>query len=86
MTSNIPPAMKSIAPFLRNARQLEKVDPIMSYYCKQKYMLSLINIYLGLYYAVQNGIKFRSDDASKKFLLSLMDSLEKVQEIFSKLI
>jgi len=63
--SNLPASMKPLVPFLKHSQQLEKADPIMSYYCKC--------------YAAQLGIRIRSsnpDDSSKKFLLSLMDQLE----------
>eukprot|EP01114_Cavostelium_apophysatum_P008280 TRINITY_DN2065_c0_g1_i2.p1 TRINITY_DN2065_c0_g1~~TRINITY_DN2065_c0_g1_i2.p1 ORF type:complete len:368 (-),score=75.81 TRINITY_DN2065_c0_g1_i2:57-1160(-) len=65
MAETPPPSMKPTAPFLVHAQQLEKVDPVMSYYCR--------------YYAVQQGIKLRTanpDNESKKFLISIMDKLE----------
>jgi len=63
--SNVPQSLKPIIPFVRHAYQLEKHDPVMSYFCRC--------------FAAQEGIQLRSahpDNETKKFLLSLMDQLE----------
>jgi hypothetical protein len=35
MASPLPAALKSIQPYLKHAKMLEKFDPLMSYYCKK---------------------------------------------------
>lgn len=67
MATNAPPSsLKGLVPYLKHAAQLKRHDPIMSYYCHC--------------YAVQKGIELRSakpDEENKRFLLGLMDELEK---------
>jgi hypothetical protein len=60
----LPPALKQLAPILKHASQLQGQVPVMSYLCSL--------------YAIQLGLKIKGNDpASKTFLFSLMDRLER---------
>ncbi|WFC99666.1 hypothetical protein MYAM1_002411 [Malassezia yamatoensis] len=60
------PALKSARIYVSRADEVQKVDPIVSYWCK--------------YYAAQLGIAEPTNDAaSRAYLLSLMDDLEKTK-------
>jgi len=60
---DIPPSLKSVAPYLRLAKQFEQRDLVVAYFCQL--------------YFVQNGIKMagKTDDG-KRFLLGVMDQME----------
>lgn len=60
---DIPPSLKSVAPYLRLAKQFEQRDLVVAYFCQL--------------YFVQNGIKLagKTDDG-KRFLLGVMDQIE----------
>ncbi len=64
---NPPVLLKPIIPYLKHAEQLEKVDPLVAYFC--------------LYHAINSGVKLRQtkpDEETKKYLLKLMDQLDSV--------
>mmetsp|Transcript_33149 Transcript_33149/g.51403 ORF Transcript_33149/g.51403 Transcript_33149/m.51403 type:complete len:502 (+) Transcript_33149:3-1508(+) len=59
----VPPSLKALKPYLQHAKQTQKVDPLIAYYCK--------------YYAATLGIEANpTDPQDKKFLYSLLDQLE----------
>jgi len=64
-----PPAnLKAIGSFLKLAKEYDKRDPTIAYFCRM--------------YAVQKGIKLDSKTAeSKTFLFSLMDQLETTKKV-----
>ncbi|KAG0325685.1 hypothetical protein BGZ99_000275 [Dissophora globulifera] len=61
---NVPPGLKSIAPYLQRAAQLQERDPVVSYYAN--------------YYAAKLAIpKAGADNSNKLFVVELLDTLEK---------
>lgn len=72
---SFPAPLKPILPFIKHAKQLERSDPVMSYYCKL--------------YALQQGIpliKGMRDDTAKKYLLDLMDEVESEKATLSEIL
>jgi hypothetical protein len=66
---NVPSSLAAIAKYLKLAKKVEKVEPIMAHFCRN--------------YAVQVGINERAktnDEDSKKYLYQLLDVLEKDKE------
>jgi len=66
--NNLPSSLKPIHPYLIHGNQLEKHDPLMSYYCRL--------------YGLQEGMKLGNQPEIKRFLLSLMEILEKQKNKF----
>ncbi|EDO44702.1 predicted protein [Nematostella vectensis] len=67
MAADVPPSLKPIQPYLKVAKEYEKRDRIVAYYCNL--------------FAVQKGIKLDSKSPDgKKFLFTLMDKLEKTKK------
>ncbi|XP_070808273.1 vacuolar protein sorting-associated protein VTA1 homolog [Pituophis catenifer annectens] len=63
----LPPQFKPIQHFLRTAQELEKREPVVSYYCRL--------------YAMQTGMKIDSKNPEcRKFLCKLMDQLEAMKK------
>ncbi|KAJ6621192.1 Vta1 like-domain-containing protein, partial [Mycena sp. CBHHK59/15] len=63
----IPPALKSISPYLQRADELRTKEPIIAYWCT--------------YYAAQVGIALKAKDtASRNFLFDLLGTLEMVKK------
>lgn len=63
MASALPPILKPINSFIKLAKEYDKKDPVIGYFCRM--------------YAVQKGIKLDSKSPdSKSFLFGLMDKLE----------
>jgi vacuolar protein sorting-associated protein VTA1 len=71
----VPAGLKPIERFIKTAKQLEKHDPIVAYYCR--------------YYSVQQGIELRTktpSEEAKTYLLSLMDRLEHDKTVADRLL
>ncbi|WFD27335.1 hypothetical protein MNAN1_002331 [Malassezia nana] len=66
----VPAVLKELASFLQRAKEVEHVDPVMTYWCK--------------YYAAHIGITKGTGNAeAQTFLLSLMDELEQLKATLS---
>ncbi|RDX50470.1 DUF605-domain-containing protein [Lentinus brumalis] len=62
----IPPELKAITPYLQRADELQKNDPVVSYWCA--------------YYAAQQGIALKvKDSAARHFLFDLLGLLERMK-------
>lgn len=61
----VPPVLKPVQTVMKIASDLEKLDPVVAYWCR--------------FYVVQAGLKIDSKSVeSRTFLVSIMDWLEKV--------
>ncbi|KAK9328920.1 Vta1 like-domain-containing protein [Lipomyces starkeyi] len=61
-----PPSLKFIANFVKRANELEKSDPVISYYCK--------------YYAIEEALAAKvhqTDPAAAEYITNLLDAVEK---------
>ncbi|KAG0004059.1 hypothetical protein BGZ80_008901 [Entomortierella chlamydospora] len=65
--ANVPESLKSIAPYLQRASQLQEREPIISYYC----------IVTTNYYAAKIAIPKAGQDNNRAFVMELLDTLEK---------
>lgn len=96
-----PPAeLKAIAPYLARASELEKAEPVISYWCTPIPLRATLNrtdpalISLvrrcrgrtGTYYALQQAMSLGSKDPeSQVYLFELMDKLESVRRVVPSL-
>ncbi|XP_065057940.1 vacuolar protein sorting-associated protein VTA1 homolog [Rhopilema esculentum] len=63
----LPPALKIISPYMKLAKEYDKREPVVAYYCRL--------------YCIQKAIATDSKSPDcKKFLLTLMDALEKAKK------
>ncbi|KAJ3217741.1 hypothetical protein HK099_005359 [Clydaea vesicula] len=67
---NVPVDLKNIQPFLQRSSELQKREPIVSYYC--------------LYYAVKLAIEKGPTENSRSFLSKLLDHLEQEKKMLSQ--
>lgn len=68
MSGALPPTLKAIQPYLKVAADMRKREPVVAYYCDM--------------HAMQTGMKIDSKSPDcKKFLIQLMDSLEKQKAV-----
>ncbi|KWU47485.1 DUF605-domain-containing protein, partial [Rhodotorula sp. JG-1b] len=66
MAAVVPAELKAISPYLARATELEKAEPVISYWCT--------------YYALQQAMSLGSKDPeSQVYLLALMDKLEQAR-------
>ncbi|KAF9357597.1 hypothetical protein BGX26_003441 [Mortierella sp. AD094] len=65
--ANVPEGLKSIAPYLQRAAQLQEREPIVSYYCTVT----------TNYYAAKIAIPKAGQDNNRAFVMELLDTLEK---------
>ncbi|SHO78636.1 Uncharacterized protein MSYG_2983 [Malassezia sympodialis ATCC 42132] len=71
MLSSVPSVLTEIVPFLQRAKEVERVDPVIAYWCK--------------YYAAQIGIEKGTGHAeAQAFLLQFMDELEQLKGTLSE--
>eukprot|EP00293_Proteomonas_sulcata_P003472 CAMPEP_0184322410 /NCGR_PEP_ID=MMETSP1049-20130417/124332_1 /TAXON_ID=77928 /ORGANISM="Proteomonas sulcata, Strain CCMP704" /LENGTH=322 /DNA_ID=CAMNT_0026643541 /DNA_START=169 /DNA_END=1137 /DNA_ORIENTATION=- len=72
LVPNLPPSLKPIQDFLVKAKQFEKVDPVVSHFCKV--------------YALEKGLQVRdkNDKSTIEFLMPMMDELEKNKAEYGK--
>lgn len=69
-TPEVPASLKPVVGFLKLANDNERLDPVVSYWCR--------------FYAVQYALKVDSKSQEAKiFLLGLMDKLEMVSKKLS---
>ncbi|XP_066915139.1 vacuolar protein sorting-associated protein VTA1 homolog [Clytia hemisphaerica] len=67
MAAALPPTLKQINSYLKLAKEYDKRDPTVAYFCRM--------------YAVHKGIKLDSKSPeAKKFLFGMMDNLENVKK------
>jgi uncharacterized protein YoaH (UPF0181 family) len=73
MADNVPLSLKQIKPYLTHAKQVEKVDPLMAYYCmcgrdvvlvadqqqQQQGLFLLSTLVSGRRFAVEYGVEIR---------------------------
>lgn len=94
MAAPLPPSLKALIPFIKQASQLEKYDAIMSYYCMyctitwsldaqtihdNSYYMTTPKQSLGKVYATQLGINIMGQDpAAKKYIIGLLTQCETV--------
>lgn len=85
--ADIPPPLKSIAPFISLSKQFKQRDAIVSYYSKSSIWAEECTLYAvynhtGLLYGIQQGISLsKGNDSAKQYLLKTMEDLETVSTI-----
>lgn len=82
-----PPAeLRVAAPFVQRAKEMEKADPVIAYWCQSRSIVEILEVLMvdsaGLFHAAQTAMNSRANSPdSRAFLMELLDRLEAVRRL-----